>query len=67
MGHDGNADKEAAFAEFLRDGGTRKIGPQNAFAHGIAGNAGLDDIQESRIELREKGQAGFSAAPFFRE
>ena len=67
LGHDRNADMEAAFGEFIGDRGAGKIGPQNAFAHRIAGKTWLDDVQESSVESRKQGQAGFSTAPFFRE
>jgi hypothetical protein len=67
LGHDRNADREAALGEFSSDLGPRKIGPQNAFAHGIASDAWLEDVEESSIETGKQSQTGFSAAPFFRE
>ena len=67
LGHDRNADMEAALGECIGDRGAGKIGPQNAFAHGIAGNVWMDDVQESRVESGKQGQAGSSPAPFFRE
>jgi hypothetical protein len=67
LGHDRNADMEAALGEFSGDLSTRKIGPQNAFTHGIAGNTRLDDVEESSIETGKQRQTGFSSAPFFRE
>lgn len=67
LSHDSNTDPKAALAEFVSNRRAGKIGPQNAFPHGIASNAGLDDVQESGVETGKQGQAGFSAAPFFRE
>lgn len=67
LGHDRNADVEPALAEFRDDRGTGKVGPQNSFAHGIAGNTRIDDLQKSSVEASKQAQAGFSPAPFFRE
>ena len=67
LGHDRDTDLEATFAEFAGDLGARKIGPPNPFAHGITGNAGMDDVHKSSVETGKQGHAGFSAAPFFRE
>lgn len=67
LGHDRNADMETVFAEFGGNLDAGKIGPQNTFAHWIAGKARVDDVQESGIKTWKQGQARFSSAPFFRE
>lgn len=63
----GNADAKPALYQLGRHAAQRQIGPQGACPHGVARRVGSDNFQKGGIQTRKQAQAGFSAAPFFRE
>ena len=63
----GNADVKPPLRQFRRQTTQREVGPQGAGLHRVARRERADDVQERGIEIGEQAQAGFSAAPFFRD
>lgn len=44
-----------------------KIGPANAFLHGVAGDEVVENLKKSRVQSGKQGQDVLAATPFFRD
>ena len=67
LGHDLDAHAKTARGQFRGPAPQRKIGPQNPFAHRVAGGVGANDLPKGGIEVGKQRHAGFPSAPFFRD
>ena len=61
-----DADAKSERQQFVGDLCAREVGPEDAIPIRITRSARIDDLQEGVIQTGEEGQAGTSAAPFFR-